>query len=153
MSGTSADGIDVALVRIQGRPPALRFALVHHYSVAYPAALRRAVLAAMASSKASVPDLARLNVRLSLAYADAVNAACKEGGIERVDLIGCHGQTIYHQGFAALVERACDRVLKLKARNKKELGRIPNAPTEKTIAKLRAGIEALRKEVVRDLPL
>ncbi|MEO8727473.1 MAG: anhydro-N-acetylmuramic acid kinase [Acidobacteriaceae bacterium] len=101
MSGTSVDGIDVAVVRIEGRPPAIRFRLVHHYAVSYPAALRSAVLAATAAAKASVPDLARLNVRLSRAYADAVIAACAQADIERADLIGCHGQTIYHQGFAA----------------------------------------------------
>ncbi len=101
MSGTSADGIDVALVRIQGRPPSIRFQLLHHYETAYPDALRRAVLAAMADPKASVPDLARLNVRLSEAYADAVIAACRAAGVERADLIGCHGQTIYHQGFSS----------------------------------------------------
>ncbi|HEY0565114.1 MAG TPA: anhydro-N-acetylmuramic acid kinase [Terriglobales bacterium] len=99
MSGTSADGIDVGLVRIHGRPPALRFQLLHLYSADYPAALRKAVLAVMAAPNASVADLARLNTRLSMAYADAVNAACKEALIERADLIGCHGQTIYHQGF------------------------------------------------------
>jgi anhydro-N-acetylmuramic acid kinase len=101
MSGTSADGIDVALVRIQGRPPALRFQLLHHHTVDYPAHLRKAVLAVMAAPKASVPDLARLSTRLSISYAEAVNAACKSGGIERIDLIGCHGQTIYHQGLSA----------------------------------------------------
>ena len=60
MSGTSADGIDVAVVRVQGRPPALRFRLLHHLSVPYAAGLRRAVLAAMNAKSASVADLARL---------------------------------------------------------------------------------------------
>jgi len=55
----------------------------------------------MAAPHASVPDLARLNIRLSLEYAETVKTACEEAGIERADLIGCHGQTIFHQGEPA----------------------------------------------------
>ncbi len=47
MSGTSADGINVALVRIQGRGFRSRLELLAHYQFPYPADVRRAILAAM----------------------------------------------------------------------------------------------------------
>ena len=96
MSGTSADGIDVALCRIApGRP---RIELVRHRAFPYPAALHKAVHAAMDAKNATAAELARLNWRLGLAYADAVRTTAKGHAI---DLVGCHGQTIYHQGVAA----------------------------------------------------
>jgi len=99
MSGTSADGVDVAVVRIQGRGSYLSFdLLVHDYSE-YPKPVRRAVLAAMNADRISVADLSRLNFRLGEFYADAVARAQKKAGKE-LDLVGCHGQTIYHQGTA-----------------------------------------------------
>ena len=100
MSGTSADGIDVAIVRITpGRTkPALT--LLAHEAFPYPPPLRRAVLAAMNAGATSTAELARLNWRLGLAYADAVTATTRRHRIA-LDLIGCHGQTLYHQGGAA----------------------------------------------------
>src|ERR1700722_6868324 len=98
MSGTSADGVDVALTRItprRGNTPAIK--LLAHEHFAYPAPLRRAVLAAMDSQKTSAAELARLNWRLGEIYADAVAKTIAKHKI-KVDLIGCHGQTIYHQG-------------------------------------------------------
>ncbi len=97
MSGTSADGIDVALVRITPSTPTPKIKLLAHHAVPYPAALHRAVLAAMNASRTSATELARLNWRLGLAYADAVRAALQKNPV-KLDLIGCHGQTIYHQG-------------------------------------------------------
>jgi anhydro-N-acetylmuramic acid kinase len=99
MSGTSADGIDVALVRIVcgTRQPTLT--LLAHEGFRFPAELRRAVLGAMNSTATSTAELARLNWRLGLAYADAVKAAISRNKVQ-VDLIGCHGQTIYHQAQA-----------------------------------------------------
>jgi anhydro-N-acetylmuramic acid kinase len=97
MSGTSADGIDVALVSIRAYGdgfPKLR--LLAHEAFPYPAALRKAVLAAMNAQSTSTAELARLNWRLGLAYSDAVKAALKRNPM-KVDLIGCHGQTLYHQ--------------------------------------------------------
>ncbi|MGA2570145.1 MAG: anhydro-N-acetylmuramic acid kinase [Terracidiphilus sp.] len=108
MSGTSADGIDVAVVRIeQSRPwrkerakagakskPTLT--LLAHEHFAYPAALRRSVLAAMNAKSTSTAELARLNWRLGLAYADAVAETARRHQA-RLDLVGCHGQTLYHQ--------------------------------------------------------
>ncbi len=100
MSGTSADGINVALVRIQGRGYRSRLELLAHYEFPYPADVRRVVLATMNTGSASVADLSRLNVVLGDLYADAVRAAQRRARLE-CQLIGCHGQTIYHQGIAA----------------------------------------------------
>ena len=100
MSGTSADGIDVALVRIQGRGFRSRLELLAHYQFPYPADVRRAVLAMMNARAASVADLARLNFLLGSLYADAVRAAQRRARLQ-CELIGCHGQTLYHQGSAA----------------------------------------------------
>ena len=98
MSGTSADGIDVALVRIQcsarSQP---KLTLLAHRPFPFPKPLRQAILAAMNASSTSAAELARLNWRLGLAYAEAARATINATGI-RPALIGCHGQTIYHQG-------------------------------------------------------
>src|ERR1700722_1859229 len=103
MSGTSADGINVALVRINSSPrragtPRLHF--LAHAEYPYPKQVRRTVLAAMNSSKASVADLARLNFLLAELYADAVLATQRRFRLKAV-LVGCHGQTLYHQGEVA----------------------------------------------------
>jgi anhydro-N-acetylmuramic acid kinase len=99
MSGTSADGIDVAVVRIA--PGKLRpgLKLIAHEGFAFPASLRRAVLAAMNAAEISTAELARLHWRLGLAYAEAISATVKRHAV-KLDLIGCHGQTLYHQPCA-----------------------------------------------------
>ncbi|HKD15343.1 MAG TPA: anhydro-N-acetylmuramic acid kinase [Candidatus Angelobacter sp.] len=101
MSGTSADGIDVALVRIQGRGSSLRFKLLRHEHFSYPRAVREAVLQAMNSKQASVADLARLNFLLGELYADAIKKTQQRTQTKKLELIGCHGQTLYHQGDPA----------------------------------------------------
>ena len=100
MSGTSADGIDVALIRIVGKGPTLRLRLIAHEHFDYPKTVRQAVLAAMNARAASVADLARLNALLGELYAEAVGKAVKDQKLD-IDLVGCHGQTLYHQGAAA----------------------------------------------------
>jgi anhydro-N-acetylmuramic acid kinase len=101
MSGTSADGVDVAVVRLQGRDSYLHYELLLHDHTEYPKAVRDAVLAAMNASGISVAELSRLNFRLGEFYAEAVQKARKKlRGVE-LDLVGCHGQTIYHQGTPA----------------------------------------------------
>jgi anhydro-N-acetylmuramic acid kinase len=101
MSGTSADGINVALVRIQGRGFRSRFELLAHYEFPYPATVRRAILATMNAGRASVADISRLHFLLGELYADAVRAAQRRARLE-CELVGCHGQTLYHQGTPAL---------------------------------------------------
>jgi anhydro-N-acetylmuramic acid kinase len=99
MSGTSADGIDVAVVRIMPGKIRPKLKLLAHEGFPYPAALRRAVLAAMNATQTSTAELARLHWRLGLAYAEAVSATLKRHRV-KLDLIGCHGQTLYHQAQA-----------------------------------------------------
>jgi len=96
MSGTSADGIDVGLVRIQGRGYRSQLELLANYHFPYPSAVRRAVLQAMNASAMKVADLARLNFTLGELYAKAVLAAQRRAKLECA-LVGCHGQTLYHQ--------------------------------------------------------
>jgi len=98
MSGTSADGIDVAIVQI-ARGRRIRLKVIAHEAFPYPAVLRRAVLTAMNAKTTSTAELARLNWRLGLAYADAVRTAAERHKL-KIDLVGCHGQTLYHQGRA-----------------------------------------------------
>jgi anhydro-N-acetylmuramic acid kinase len=117
MSGTSADGINVALVQIGERKagsrkaflaasggrgrgrPRHKIALLGHAEYSYPAKVRAAVLRAMNAERASVADLSRLNFLLGELYADAVRATQRQFRIN-ADLVGCHGQTLYHQGEA-----------------------------------------------------
>lgn len=103
MSGTSADGVDVAMCRVSpGAHGVPRVKVLGHRAMRYPAKLRSAVLAAMNSQDAkstSTTELARLNWRLGQVYADAVEAAARDAGV-KPQLIACHGQTIYHQGAA-----------------------------------------------------
>jgi len=101
MSGTSADGVDVALCRISpvsdGTP---RVKLIGHAGFAYPKAVRSAVLAAMDAKTISVAELSRLSWRLGELYASALAKAEAQFGVKAA-LVGCHGQTLYHQAVAA----------------------------------------------------
>jgi len=100
MSGTSADGVDVAIVRLTGRRFRTRFELVTHRAFPYPAAVRAAVLNAMNAQSIAVCELARLNFLLAEIYADCVLRSQRHSGVV-CELVGCHGQTIYHQGEAS----------------------------------------------------
>lgn len=101
MSGTSADGINVALLEISGSGSDTRFELLSHHEYPYPRPVRQAVLTAMNAGRASVADLARMNFLLGELYASAVLSSRKTAGV-KVELVGCHGQTLYHQGKPAL---------------------------------------------------
>ncbi len=99
MSGTSADGVDVAVCRISG-DESPRIKLLGHASFPYPKPVRAAVLAAMDAKSTSVAELSRLNWRLGTIYADCVVRTAADLGV-KIALVGCHGQTIYHQATAA----------------------------------------------------
>jgi anhydro-N-acetylmuramic acid kinase len=95
MSGTSLDGIDVAIVDIRGK----RIEPVAFRSIPYPAAVRQALLN-LSSGLPSVGEVSRLNFLLGELYADAIVKTCRRSSVplESVQLIGLHGQTIYHEG-------------------------------------------------------
>jgi anhydro-N-acetylmuramic acid kinase len=102
MSGTSADGIDVALCRIgpglrAGDTPQLK--LIGHLATRYPKAVRAAVLRVMEGDALPAAELSRLNWRLGEIYADCVEKAAAKFRV-KVGLVGCHGQTVHHQATA-----------------------------------------------------
>jgi anhydro-N-acetylmuramic acid kinase len=93
MSGTSLDGVDVAIVEISGS----RVSTVGFQSTPYSEEVRRAILG-VSNTTTTTGEISRLNFRLGELYARAVLRACRHFGA--VELIGCHGQTIYHEGGA-----------------------------------------------------
>ena len=103
MSGTSADGIDVALASISGAPPHLRARLLGHTSSKFPPALRKEILRVAEQHPIAAGELSQLNFRLGEVFAEAALAACRKFHVspKRVALIGSHGQTIFHQGKPA----------------------------------------------------
>ena len=96
MSGTSADGVDAALVEIgtEGDRPSVR--LVAHETVPYPPGLRERILAL--ASGGSTEEVCHLNAYLGELFAQAAQHAARRAGVSLadVDLIGSHGQTIQH---------------------------------------------------------
>ncbi len=102
MSGTSADGIDVAFVRISGRGANLKAQLEKFCTLPYPAAVRRAILRVANANRArtlSVAEISQLNFLLGELFADAVLRAARRFRLRlsSIDLIGSHGQTVFHQ--------------------------------------------------------
>ncbi len=71
--------------------------LLGHAEYSYPAKRANAILAAMNAEQARVADLARLNFLLGELYADAVLTTQQRFRL-KAELVGCHGQTLYHQG-------------------------------------------------------
>lgn len=100
MSGTSADGIDVALAKVSGAPPKLRCELLNHTTLRMPTALRGEVLRIAEGGACTAGEISQLNFRLGSAFGEAAMAACREFrvALSRVELIGSHGQTVFHQG-------------------------------------------------------
>jgi anhydro-N-acetylmuramic acid kinase len=103
MSGTSADGIDVALARISGAPPHLHAKLLGHTSSKFPPPLRKEILRVAEQHPITAGELSQLNFRLGEVFAEAALAACRTFRVspKRIALIGSHGQTIFHQGKPA----------------------------------------------------
>ena len=102
MSGTSADGIDVAICRIAPSPRgdgSPRVKVLAHRSFPFTPEMRSAVLGAMNAGSTSTGELARLSWRLGEVYADAVKETVERTGL-RPKLIALHGQTIFHEATA-----------------------------------------------------
>ncbi len=95
MSGTSLDGIDVAVVEI-GRE---RLKTLAGHTTRYPEAVRQALLD-VSNAVAHTGQVARLNFLLGELYAEALKVTCRRAEIPlaSIGLVGCHGQTIFHEG-------------------------------------------------------
>ena len=96
MSGTSVDGIAVAVVDIHGR----KVDTVAFRSKPYPKNVREAILA-VSNTTTTTGAIARLHYELGALYAQAVRDTIP---VSQLDLIGCHGQTIYHEGGRATLQ-------------------------------------------------
>jgi len=99
MSGTSADGIDAAVVRLDGTPPALTWEALGHSHRSFTPELRAELFACFHPDSSSVDRLCRLNFALGQAFGAAALAAARDAGLtmDKIDLIGSHGQTMWHE--------------------------------------------------------
>lgn len=102
MSGTSVDGIDVALVRIAPSisENAAHARLENFVTVPFPAAVRAEVLRIAEGARVSPGEISQLNFRLGRLFGEAALRACRKFRLSprRLSVIGSHGQTIFHQG-------------------------------------------------------
>ncbi|REJ28390.1 MAG: anhydro-N-acetylmuramic acid kinase [Caldibacillus debilis] len=98
MSGTSLDGIDASLVKIDGFGTSTKIKVIKSISLPYEQTLKEELLSAMDKKSSNVEQICSLNFKLGYLFADAVKKVCKEADIplSQIDLIGSHGQTIYH---------------------------------------------------------
>jgi anhydro-N-acetylmuramic acid kinase len=99
MSGTSADGIDAALLRLDGRSALEAARGAVHVHVPYQPWQREAVQALFDTPRATADVVCRMNFAIGEWFADAATRAIAAAGLrpEAVDVIGSHGQTIFHE--------------------------------------------------------
>lgn len=97
MSGTSLDGVDAAVVELEGETPAeVAWSVRHACTVPYSAEQRERIHAAIVSGTAE--SLCGIHAELGEWLADAVEQVCGEAGVplEELDAVGSHGQTVWH---------------------------------------------------------
>jgi anhydro-N-acetylmuramic acid kinase len=103
MSGTSLDGVDVALVEFNAEFNQAQGAdqpqVLHTHFLAYPADLRSTILALQHPTDNELETTALVGNRLAQLYAEAVNQLLTNTGLpaDSIVAIGCHGQTIRHR--------------------------------------------------------
>jgi anhydro-N-acetylmuramic acid kinase len=98
MSGTSADGVDVAITRIEGVGLGMSSCVVLHHHRPYDAGVRSEIFALRSSGIGSLRALAELARHISLVYAAAVKEALAAAHLTATDLaaVAAHGQTLFH---------------------------------------------------------
>ncbi|EGL16065.1 MULTISPECIES: anhydro-N-acetylmuramic acid kinase [unclassified Paenibacillus] len=105
MSGTSLDGIDAAVVRINGSGLDTRLELLHFHSRPYDDALREKLKDLCSVARSDVALVCGMNVFLAERMAEAALEAVREAGLtmDRIGFIASHGQTVWHipEGDAA----------------------------------------------------
>ena len=98
MSGTSADGVDAVLTRISGCGTSTRVTQLAFLFTPFSDEVRAEILRLAGGAPACAADFCRINFLLGQLYCEAGEAVCRKAGIakEQVDLIGNHGQTLWH---------------------------------------------------------
>ena len=96
MSGTSADGIDAVLTRITGSGTSTQVEQLGFYFLPFDSDTRRAILEICGGEHGGTREVCLLGTHLGRLYAQAVQELLRVTGTEKVDLIGNHGQTVYH---------------------------------------------------------
>ena len=96
MSGTSADGVDAALTRITGYGLDTKVEQLGFFFQPFDNATRQRILALCGGDVGGSRELCLLSTHLGKLYAQAVRALLETTGTAQIDLIGCHGQTVYH---------------------------------------------------------
>jgi anhydro-N-acetylmuramic acid kinase len=98
MSGTSADGVDVAAAKITGRGLEMKANYLAHVEHPYDAELRRHIFAVRESGQASLEELAKLGRDITLAYAAATKELLGQMSLDPRQVAGlaAHGQTLFH---------------------------------------------------------
>ena len=98
MSGTSLDGLDIALCELKGAGKNTSFSLLHFTTVPYTDEMKQEILSIFSKQSVSLEKLTLLNPWIALQNATMINATLKDWGISSssVDLIASHGQTIFH---------------------------------------------------------
>jgi anhydro-N-acetylmuramic acid kinase len=104
MSGTSVDGIDVALVEIRGEGLKLKVESRAFHSIPYSPDVRDAIFS-VTNTATHTSRLSQVHFLLGRLFGEAVREACERAKIplEKLDLIGSHGQTVYHQPAASKI--------------------------------------------------
>lgn len=95
ISGTSVDGIDAALVEIKGQDLNLEIELLNAQTYSYPTALKNKIVQVCHNQAISMAELAQLDDEI--AYQFAIAARNIQQGNSSAELIGSHGQTVYHR--------------------------------------------------------
>lgn len=96
MSGTSADGIDAVLTRITGSGLTTKVEQLGFCFQPFDTATRQAILDICGGNSGGTREVCLLGTHLGKLYAQAVRELLKTTGVEKIDLIGNHGQTVYH---------------------------------------------------------
>ena len=98
MSGTSLDGLDMALCTLEGSGFQTKINVTHFDTVPFDEQFQQEVRRVFAQKKIDFQHLVLLNVLVAERHAEIINASLKRWGIppEEVDLIASHGQTVFH---------------------------------------------------------
>ncbi len=99
MSGTSVDGIDAALVEIEGYALATKVRQIGFVNIPFEDDVRQRILQIASGDFGGSIEISRMHMLLGQLYLDAVMGLCEKCDISlgSIDLIGSHGQTVYHQ--------------------------------------------------------